>query len=515
MAIARRLAQALLVATSLFYLILCPHSKVEESFQLQAAHDLVYIGISPAFAKDPPPYDHLQYPGVVPRTFVGPLLLTLPSKLAHYLLSPRVVQFLVRFTLLCASLHAWFRFAASLPDATVGTALLLVTACQFHLPFYASRLLPNVLATIPCLHAQADWIQGRVERSAIGMTLAIVVFRCDVLLLLAPMGLVWLWQHQITLWRALQLGMLTGVLSLCVTVPIDSILWRQGWLWPEAQVFYYNTILGKSSDWGVSAWHWYWTSALPKALLGTLLVFPLGIVRLPEILVAWERRDRTVPTLDTTYLPYIGTGLAFVALYSCLGHKEVRFLFPGLPLLNLGAAVGSARILKSARGAKDKAPSTLGRLMLVGVVGLLLLSLLASLAFGAVSYWNYPGGMALDRLQQRVQTMHLSQVDVHIDVAAAMTGVSLFGQRAASTSSATTWTFSKSGYETENALQDEWSAFTHILSERVDVDPNFVAVDRIPGNPRLDLRHMGIATSDAIFILERVDLGEGVPVVAG
>jgi hypothetical protein len=63
-------ASALLLSTFLGDLLICPHSKVEESFQLQATHDLFYHGIIPAVRSFvlgennvTLPYDHLHYPG--------------------------------------------------------------------------------------------------------------------------------------------------------------------------------------------------------------------------------------------------------------------------------------------------------------------------------------------------------------------------------------------------------------------------------------------------------------------
>jgi predicted acyltransferase len=69
----------LLLAVMLVHLLLCPYTKVEESFNVQATHDLLYTS-------DLSSYDHLEFSGVVPRTFVAPLLLAFLSSPMKFLL---------------------------------------------------------------------------------------------------------------------------------------------------------------------------------------------------------------------------------------------------------------------------------------------------------------------------------------------------------------------------------------------------------------------------------------------
>jgi alpha-1,6-mannosyltransferase len=288
----RRLAEGLLLAVSLTSLLLCPYSKVEESFNLQATHDLFYYGISPAVGSfstydathQQLPYDHLKYPGVVPRTFAAPFILSLLCQVVRFILfpiydmsaNPEAVQFLCRLFLLLFNISSWFTLAYALDQRTkrkcMGTYLLLITACQFHVPFYMSRMLPNTFACVFTIRSYAHWLKSRqtndfeITAAAIDMVIATVLFRCDCLLLLFTTGLSWLFTRQLSIVRALVVGIVTTVVALTLSVPLDSILWRRP-VWPEGEVFFYNTILNKSSDWGVSVWHWYWTSALPKSLL--------------------------------------------------------------------------------------------------------------------------------------------------------------------------------------------------------------------------------------------------------
>ena len=62
----------------LIHLFVSPYTKVEESFNIQAIHDILIHGIPFENADQffTANYDHISFPGSVPRTFVGALLLS-------------------------------------------------------------------------------------------------------------------------------------------------------------------------------------------------------------------------------------------------------------------------------------------------------------------------------------------------------------------------------------------------------------------------------------------------------
>ena len=480
---------ALVLAVAAAHVFLAPYTKVEESFNLQATHDVMVHGW------DLSAYDHHAFPGVVPRTFIGAIVLAALAKpLQFALVFLRVLdgddargtkmgaQIAARLALALANVAALGRMRRVLRSAFgkgVGVAFALVVASQFHLTFYVSRTLPNTFALALTTLAAADWLDAffsssfscrkktydaRDARAVLLLTASFVIFRCDTALLLAPVGAHMLFTRAFSLAGAVNWGARCVAACLAITIAIDTAMWApprlldarerdalydtlgqslsqkslwpgsEGIMWPEGRVFWFNTYENRSHEWGTYPFSWYFTDALPRAI---------GIWTPFVVFGAATNGKARVVAL---------VALSFVTTYSFLPHKELRFVFPALPLCDACAAVGVAETYrrlselrmmseKTRKRRRTKQSATRRRASfwppppapLLGVA--LLLAVATHVLFASAAYRNYPGGeafAAMHAAEARGERFASREkpTRVHVDVAAAQTGASRFGESA-------------------------------------------------------------------------------------
>ncbi|OAA64982.1 glycosyltransferase family 22 protein [Cordyceps fumosorosea ARSEF 2679] len=412
---------ALLFAVPLAHLLLAPHTKVEESFNLQAAHDVLVYGTPTSPAALTAAYDHFTFPGAVPRTFVGAVVL---AGLSQPLLLAGVTSFaraqlLVRGVLGALNAASLLVFRRALDGAFgrgAGRWWVLLVVGQFHLMFYLSRTLPNMLSFGLTTLASAFLLpkatpalaRARQNQALLLLVLSAAVFRAETALLLGSTCLLLLLRRRAALRQLVPLLAALSLGALALSVPVDSYFWQRLPLWPELAGFYYNAVLGSSSAWGTSPWHHYFSSALPRLLLNPLAL-PLAAFSLSRPATARAAADLVAPNL------------LFVAVYSAQPHKEARFIFYVVPALAAAAALGANYVFT--RRAKTLAY----RLAALALPLSVLASLAASASMLLVSSLNYPGG---DAVTQLLRLAHASSdtATVHADVLTCMTGLTLFGQ---------------------------------------------------------------------------------------
>ncbi|KAI1311354.1 Alg9-like mannosyltransferase family-domain-containing protein [Xylaria venustula] len=459
-------------ALVIIHLIVAPYTKVEESFNIQATHDILAYGTPTknVYEQLSSHYDHFDFPGAVPRTFLGPVFLAGLSQPLIALVGFHHAQLIVRAILGLANSAALLVFKHNLERAfgrSTARWYTVLQASQFHILFYASRPLPNMFAFPLTTLAFSQLIphpdprkRGSRYKLAIALlTMATAIYRSELAILMVTVTLYGLILPEISLSQIIVPFLAFFALALFISVPIDSYFWQKP-LWPELWGFYYNAVLGSSSEWGVSPWHYYFTSALPKILTNPLSSTVLIPFALWNSGTARQARACVVPSL------------AFVTIYSVQPHKEARFIFYVAPPLTAAAALGADYIFSR----RTKTP--LFAFASLAIVGSVLASFAISTGMLIISSLNYPGGEALSALKDLVtsspSSLDIQTASVHTDVLSCMTGVTLFGQHSqwpyhgsenGDDDAGLPFTFDKT--EDEITLRNPlfWEKFDYVLAE--------------------------------------------------
>ena len=106
-----------------------------------------------------------------------------------------------------------------------------------------------------------------------------------------------------------------AMLTICIM--IDSVFYTKLTLVPW-NFLRFNLLLDVSSQYGVNSFHWYLTNALPTIFLG-----PLGLVPLICGLLKSIKETKNIFLVSLIWSIFV---------YSCLAHKEHRFILPLVPL---------------------------------------------------------------------------------------------------------------------------------------------------------------------------------------
>lgn len=241
---------------------------------------------------------------------------------AGYLWAVTILLSLISLT------SVWFGYAWAKRVSGIEAAMIAAGGCAiwYELVIFAPRTLTEVLAThilLPGLYlgafAEGRWEKRRLFLAGLLCGLAMAL-RIQLFPAVALAGFYFCRSR----WRTRVPAVLAGMfLPLAVFGVVDAITWS----YPFQSFFRYfwiNAVEGRSELYGTEPWYWYLT----------ILVAHLG----PILLLA---------LLGIRRSPFLGwMALAILVPHSLLPHKEVRYIYPLMPILITLAALGTMEIVK-------------------------------------------------------------------------------------------------------------------------------------------------------------------------
>lgn len=498
-------------------------------------------------------FDNADFPGVVPRTFIGPLILSLLSRIPIQVANLSSVSSLLFIRALLATFvvasFMSIRISISRVFSTRSASFFVMfTLAQFHLAYYSSRTLPNIFALILTNFALADFLlllsnniniyNNTSPYQCIALlATAVALFRSELVLLLFPTLLCsTVFKRKLSFITSCIVALISAVFIAFISILIDSYFWQK-LTYPEFEVFIFNAVKGGSAAWGTLPFHWYFTNAIPRSIL---FAFPLALLGASGILNFIKQQQHL--SLIIVLFP----ALFFVALYSALPHKELRFVFYAIPYFNVCASVtvdiafdivisylrdvrnevkkddGDNKPITYLSGTnKIKVMSGLF-IISVGILSIIASTLQTGLSLTASS-WNYSSGHALQWLicaNSKEEQFLISQkkilcdnhesnfeVPIHIDVDSAMNGISQFVYRDLKRDGGhpcIQWTYSKD----ENVGRDDEELkkrFLYLLTERKYID-GFQVIHAEQSFQRFNWRKRSLVVANRTYVQKNLDL---------
>ncbi|KAJ5005567.1 GPI mannosyltransferase 3 [Colletotrichum sp. SAR 10_99] len=123
-------------------------------------------------------------------------------------------------------------------------------------------------------------------------------------------------------------ALLCGALALTLSLASDRLYFGE-WTFPPYKFLYFNISQSLAIFYGRNDWHYYLSQGLPLLSIAYLPFVLLSLYKPPS--TPSKLRNQTLKTLSWTV--YV-----MIAALSLISHKEVRFIYPLLPILHVLAA---------------------------------------------------------------------------------------------------------------------------------------------------------------------------------
>lgn len=132
-----------------------------------------------------------------------------------------------------------------------------------------------------------------------------------------------------------QAKLLSSISILALSVLVDRYYYQE-WTFPPLRFLYFNIAQSLAIFYGRNDWHYYLTQGYPLLLTTAL---PFAVIGLYQTLRNSPQSSATPLPLSAT-VPYVlsATALIVPSTLSFISHKEVRFIYPLLPLLHIIAS---------------------------------------------------------------------------------------------------------------------------------------------------------------------------------
>ena len=332
-----------------------------------------------------------------------------------------------------------------LKSETTAKWFSILILAQFTILYDGSHFYYNTWAMILTNFAYAFWMQNRWHLTISTLACASIIFRWDTIVFAFALIAIDLVRLRLPIMKWLIWGSISSVVFIAVTVLIDSHIWGI-WIWPEFQVFHFNTILNLSSHWGVDPWYTYFVKVLP---LNITIAYPLAIFAI------FSKRKGSL--VDWKVLDLLFPALLFVGLYSLLPHKEYRFILAAYPIFNVWAAIGMEKIVNE-DSRKKKVEKISFKVLILMIYAGIFYTLIATFIF----YHDIAGPTALfdlnTEIYDKTSPLQLSiKPKILYDKVMMFQGVTKFLHENEDLG----WSYTKSNY----IYEEDIASYTHIITQ--------------------------------------------------